>query len=83
MLQPNLNTCDNLFLNHLMNGHLPTAGWPFIYVAQLNALRKNNVDLRPIIVGCTYQHLIANVCLRPYIPMLRHLLLPSLGVGTP
>jgi len=41
-------------------------------------------DLRPIAVGCTYRRLVAKVCLRPFIPRLRELFLPSqVGVGTP
>ena len=71
-------------VNHLTNGHLPTALQPFLYGAQLHGLRKNNGDLRPIAVGCTYRHLVAKVCLRPYISRLCELLQPSqLGVGTP
>jgi len=71
-------------VNHLTNGHLPTALRPFLYGAQLHRLRKNNGDLRPIAVGCTYRHLVAKVCLRPYISRLCKLLQPSqLGVGTP
>jgi len=72
------------FVNHLTNGHLPTAFRPFLYGAQLHGLRKNNGDLRPIAVGCTYRRLVAKVCLRPYISKLCELLQPSqLGVGTP
>jgi len=41
-------------VNHLTNGHLPTAFRPFLYGAQLYGLRKNNGDLRLIAVGCTY-----------------------------
>jgi len=71
-------------VNHLTNGHLPTALRPFLYGAQLHGLRKNNGDLRPITVGCTYRRLVAKVCLRPYISRLRELLQPyQLGVGTP
>ena len=74
----------NRISNHLMNGHLPTALQPFLYGAQLHGLRKNNGDLSPIAVGCTYWCLVAKVCLRPYISRLRELLQPSqLGVGTP
>jgi len=41
-------------------------------------------DLRPIAVGCTYRRLVTKVCLRPFIPRLRELLLPSqVGIGTP
>jgi len=50
-------------VNHLTNGHLPTALRPFLYGAQLQGLHKNNGDLRPIAVGCTYQRLVAKVCL--------------------
>ena len=72
------------FVNHLTNGHLPTALRPFLYGAQLHGLRKNNGDLRLIAVGCTYRRLVAKVCLRPYISRLHELLQPSqLGVGTP
>jgi len=71
-------------VNHLTNRHLPTALRPFLYGAQLHGLRKNNGDLRPIAVGCTYRHLVAKVCLRPCISRLRELLQSSqLGVGTP
>jgi len=71
-------------VNHLTNGHLPTALQPFLYGAQLHGLHKNNGDLRPIAVGCTYRHLVAKVCLRPYISRLRELLQPStVGVGIP
>jgi len=67
-----------------MNGHLPTALRPFLYGAQLHGLRKNNGDLRPIAVGCTYQCLVAKVYLRPYISRVRELLQPpSLRGGTP
>jgi len=56
----------------------------FLYGAQLHGLRKNNGDLRPIAVGCTYRRLAAKVCLRPYISRLCELFQPSqLGVGTP
>jgi len=61
-------------VNHLTNGHLPTALQPFLYGAQLHGLRKNNGDLRPIAVGCTHRRLVAKVCLRPYISRLRELL---------
>jgi len=64
-------------VHHLTNGHLPTALRPFLYGAQLHGLRKNNGDLRPIAVGCTYQRLVAKVCLRPYISRLHELLQPS------
>jgi len=71
-------------VNHLTNGHLPTALRPFLYGAQLHGLRKNNGDLRPITVGCTYRRLVAKVCLRPYMSRLCDLFQPSqLGVGTP
>jgi len=70
-------------VNHLTNGHLPTALRPFLYGAQLHGLRKNNGDLRPIALGCTCRRLVAKVCLRPYISRLRELLqLTQLGVGT-
>jgi len=52
-------------VNHLTNDHLPTALQPFLYGAQLHGLHKNNGDLRPIAVGCTYRRLVAKVCLRP------------------
>jgi len=71
-------------VNHLTNGHLPTPLRPFLYGAQLHGLRKNNEDLRPIAVGCTYRRLVAKVCLRPFISRQRELLQPSqLGIGTP
>jgi len=71
-------------VNYLANGHLPTDLRPFLYGAQLHGLRKINGDPRPIAVGCTYRCLVAKVCLRPFIPRLRKLLLPSqVGVGTP
>ena len=56
----------------------------FLYGAQLHGLRKNNGDLRPIAVGCTYRRLVAKVCLIPYTSRLCELLQPSqLGVGNP
>jgi len=71
-------------VNYLANGHLPTDLRPFLYGAQLHGLCKSNGELRPIPVGCTYRRLVAKVCLRPFIPRLRNLLLPSqVGVGTP
>jgi len=71
-------------VNYLANVHLPTDLRPFLHGAQLHGLCKSNGDLRPIAVGCTYRRLVAKVCLRPFIPRLRNLLLPSqVGVGTP
>jgi len=79
-----LLTSQTELVNHLTNGHLPTALRPFLCGAQLHGLRKNNGDLRPIAVGCTYRRLVAKVCLRPYISRLHELLQPSqVGVGTP
>jgi len=56
-------------------------------VARTNILilvNKVTSLLRPITVGCTYRHLVAKVCLRPYISRLCEFLQPSqLGVGTP
>ena len=77
-----LLTSLSKLVNHLTNGHLPTALRPFLYGPQLHGLRKNNRDLRPIAVGCTYRRLVAKVCLRPDISSLRELFQPSqLGVG--
>jgi len=71
-------------VNYLKNGHLPTDHRPFVYGAQLHGLCKSNGDFRPIVVGCTYRRLVAKVCLRPFIPRLRKLLLPSqVGVSIP
>jgi len=83
--------CHNFLLtsltelvNHLTNGHLPTALRPFLYGTQPHGLRKNYGDLRLTAVGCTYRRLVAKVCLRPYISRLHELLQPSqLGVGIP
>jgi len=70
-------------VNHLTNGHLPTALRPFLHGALFHGLRKNNGDLRPTAVGCTYRRLVAKDCLRPYISRLYELLQPSqVGVGT-
>jgi len=79
-----LLTSSTELVNYLANGHLPTDLRPFLYGAQLHGLCKSNGDLRPIAVGCTYRRLVAKVCLRPFIPRLCNLLLPSqVGVGTP
>jgi len=70
-------------VNYLANGHLPTTlGLSSLLLNSM--LCKSNGDLRPIAVGCTYLRLVAKVCLRPFIPRLHNLLLPSqVGVGTP
>jgi len=79
-----LLTCLTELVNYLANGHLPTDLRPFLYGAQLHGLCKSNGDLRPIAIGCTYRRLVAKVCLRPFLPRLHNLLLPSqVGVGTP
>jgi len=71
-------------VNYFPNSHLQTDLRPFLYGAQLHELCKSKGDLRPIAVGCTYRRLVAKVCLRPFIPRLRNLLLPSqVGVGSP
>ena len=71
-------------INHIINGHLPTALWPFFYGAQLHGLLKSNEDLIPITVCCTYWCRAAKVCLIPYISRFHKLLQPSqVGIGTP
>ena len=58
-IKPNLLTAITALVNHLLQGHCPTAVLPFLFGGSLPALKKKTRGVRPIAVGYYWRRLAA------------------------
>ena len=64
------------FTNLVLSGITPVQVRPIFFRATLTALKKKDVGLRPIAVGCTLQRMVAKVASRAVLERMRSLLAP-------